>query len=154
MKTFKILFTLVAVSGMFSFCSAQDKLPQNIKDSFAKKFPMAKSVKWDMESETEWEAEFKMNKREYSANYLADGTWMETEHEIEDKDIPAAVKNSLAQSFSGYKTKEMEMSETKSGMVYEFELKKGESEMEVAIDASGKVTKKEIKSEDNDEDND
>ncbi len=154
MKTLKMVSTVVLTSVMFSFCSAQDKVPQNVKDAFAKKFPTAKSVKWDKENSNEWEAEFKMDKLEYSANFLDDGSWTETEHEVNEKDIPATVKNSLAQNFAGYKTKEMEISETVAGMMYEFEVKKGESEMEVAIDKMGNVTKKEMKNENDEEDND
>jgi len=154
MKRLKVLFTVAITSVMLSFCSAQEKVPQNVQDAFVKKFPTAKSVKWDKENDTEWEAEFKMDKMEYSANFMSNGTWKETEHEIAEKDIPGAVKQSLASNFAGYKIKEMEVSETAEGMVYEFEVKKGEVEMEVAIDASGEVVMKKMMKESDEEDND
>lgn len=145
MKTMKVLLTVLLTSVLFSFSTAGEKVPQKVKDAFAKKFPTAKSVKWDRESTNEWEAEFKMNKVEYSANFSDDGTWKETEHEIAEKDLPAGVKKALSDGFPGFKTEEMEVSETASGRVYEFALEKGDTEMEVAIDTSGKVTKKELK---------
>lgn len=155
MKTIRVLLTVLLTSGMVSFCSAAEKVPQKVKDAFAQKFPTAKSVKWDKESATEWEAEFKMNSIKYSANFSDQGIWKETEHEIAEKDLPAAVKKALTDAFPGYKTEEIEMSETASGTVYEFEIEKGETEMEVAIDASGKITKQEVKNEKGDkEDND
>ena len=51
------------------------------------------------------------------------------------------------------KLKKSKISETTEGTVYEFELEKGKSDMEVAISPEGKVIKKEAK-EEGDEDND
>lgn len=70
----------------------QTNAPKNVTDAFSKKFPTAKKVKWNKENETEWEAEFKMNGEEYSANFTSEGIWKETEHEIEKSDTPSAVK--------------------------------------------------------------
>lgn len=154
MKSLKIVLGTFLACTMFAFAAAGDQVPQKVKDAFTKKFPTAKKVKWDKENATEWEAEFKMNNTEYSANFLEDGTWKETEHEIDDKEIPQNVKSALMSAYAGYKIKESEMSETKDGMLYEFEIKKGESEMEVAIDSNGKIVKKEMKKENDEEDKD
>lgn len=151
MKTLKIILVAFLVTTMFAFSSGVDKVPQKVKTSFAEKFPTAKKVKWNKESETEWEAEFEMSNIQYSANFMADGTWKETEHEIDEKEIPAVVKKALSTHFSGYETEEAEISETAKGMVYEFEIEKGETEIEVAIDASGKVVKQEVQKEDNED---
>src|SRR5680860_864403 len=156
MKKVKILGTLalamVMGTGIYAFGPGDDA-PKKVKDAFAKKFPTVKKVKWDKENETEWEAEFKMKGTEYSANFMEDGTWKETEHEIKKNAIPANLKTTLDTEFSGYKIGEAEISETSEGSVYEFELEKGEQAMEVAIDTNGKVVKKEMK-EEGDEDND
>ncbi len=153
MKTLKIILGAFLACTMFAFASG-DQVPQKVKDAFVKKFPTAKKVKWDKENATEWEAEFKMNNTEYSANFLEDGTWKETEHEIDEKEIPQNVKSALMGAYAGYKIKESEISETKDGMLYEFEIKKGESEMEVAIDANGNIVKKEVMKENDEEHND
>ncbi|APU11630.1 PepSY-like domain-containing protein [Cellulophaga lytica] len=145
MKTLKVILGIFLVTILFAFTSRGDKAPQKVKDAFAKKFPTAKKVKWEKENTTEWEAEFKMNKVEYSANFLEDGTWKETEHEIDENDIPQNVKAALASSFPGYEMEEAEISETQNGTVYEFEIEKDETEIEVAIDANGKVVKQEVK---------
>ena len=154
MKTFKINLAAFLICTMFAFSSGGDKVPQKVKDAFAKKFPTAKKVKWEKENTTEWEAEFKMNKIEYSANFLEDGTWQETEHEIDEKEVPQNVKSALTSAFPGYEIEEAEISETKDGLFYEFEIEKGESNMEVAINSSGKVVKQEVKKEEDKEDND
>jgi len=146
-----IALVFTALVGIACTGPAKDKVPQAVKDAFSKKFPTAQKVGWDKESETEWEAEFKMNKMEYSANFLSDGTWKETEHEIEVSDVPSNVMESLTANFPDYEVEEAEISETASGMVYEFAIEKGESELEVAIDSTGKVVmKKEMDEEDED----
>jgi hypothetical protein len=148
MKLMKVLTAFLIGFGMFAFTinNSQD-VPQKVKDALTKMFPNAKSVKWDKESETEWEAEFKMDKIEYSANFLEDGTWQETEREIKEKDLPQNVKTAFLKAFEGYDIEEIGLSETPKGSVYEFDIEKGETDMEVAIDLTGNVVKKEIKKE-------
>jgi hypothetical protein len=146
-----LVFAAVTTIGFKS--EDQDKVPQAVKDAFAKKFPTAEKVDWDKESATEWEAEFKMNTLEYSANFLEDGSWQETEHEIDEAEIPQDVIKALQSNFSGYEIEEAEMSETPQGTVYEFEIEKGKTEMEVSIDPNGKVLKKQME-EDESDDND
>jgi uncharacterized membrane protein YkoI len=141
-----VLFAALLGSAILAFDAINDA-PQKVKEAFAKKFPTVKKVKWDKENETEWEAEFKMNGMEYSANFLENGTWKETEHEIKKSAIPANIKKVLDTEFEGYKIEESEISETSKESVYEFELEKGETMMEVAINKAGAVVKKEMKKE-------
>jgi hypothetical protein len=108
-------------------------------------------VKWDKENESEWEAEFKMDGELYSANFSTDGLWKETEHEIEESAIPAIVKQTLESEFAGYEIEEAEISETAEGIVYEFALENDDQEMEVAIAPNGIVKKKEVKTEENED---
>ncbi len=154
--TMKNLFLLIAIAAIFSIsaCAQSGKsVPAKVKTAFHQKFPKAKKVEWGRENTKEWEAEFKMNGKDYSANYDNKGNWLETEFEIKMPDIPAAVKTTLSNEFSGFKVKEPELSETKKSEVYEFELKKGETHMDVAIAPNGKVVTKETKKE-NDEEGD
>ncbi|WP_282055759.1 PepSY-like domain-containing protein [Maribacter luteus] len=138
-----LLFSAAIASGIFAFGMNNDA-PQKVKEAFAKKFPTVKKVKWEKENNTEWEGEFKMKGMEYSANFLEDGTWQETEHEIKKNAIPANVKTTLDSKFMGYKIEEAELSETLEGSVYEFELENGEDELEVAIGTNGKVVGKKM----------
>ncbi|MGV8812608.1 MAG: PepSY-like domain-containing protein [Gelidibacter sp.] len=144
MKTLKIILGTFLVCVMFAFTSS-DPLPQKVKEAFTKKFPTATKVTWDKENATEWEAEFKMNNTKYSANFREDGTWKETEHQISVKDIPQNIKSSLLSAYPGYKIEEAEISETQEGMLYEFMIEKGKSEMEIAINPEGKIEKTKLK---------
>lgn len=153
MKTSK-LFVIAFAAISINACEQKPNVPEKVNKAFTQKFSDAKSVKWDKENETEWEAEFKLNGQEYSANYSTDGVWIETEHEIEKSAIPANVKQTLDTEFAGYKIEEAEISETAEGSVYEFELEKDKTNMEVAVSPDGKVVKKEVKTEKDEETND
>lgn len=137
---------VIAAAAMISMnaCGQNAKdVPVNVKSAFAQKFPGVQNVKWGKENASEWEAEFKMNTKEYSANFNSDGTWLETEYEIAPNEIPAAVTNTLGKEFPGYKLVESEISETAKGKVYEFEIKTGTTKTEVALLADGTLVKKE-----------
>ena len=133
----------------FFACTVKKEVPKVVKNTFAKMFPEARSVAWNQENPSEWEAEFKMNGMEYSANFITDGTWKETEHEIDQNEVPQQVMAVLKKEYSDYKIKESEIAETAHGMVYEFEVKQAGKKIEVAIDNNGKILKREKAQEDN-----
>ncbi len=56
-------------------------------------------------------------------------------------------------AFPGYDIEAAEISETQEGKVYEIEIEKGETKMEVVLDPSGTIVKKEVLKE-NDKEND
>ncbi|MBN2348307.1 MAG: PepSY-like domain-containing protein [Bacteroidales bacterium] len=129
-------------------------VPAKVQTAFSEKFPDATKVKWTKENDTEWEAEFILNGKEYSANYTNSGTWMETEYEVNPSNLPAVVKATLDKEYAAYKIVESELSETTSGIIYEFGLKKCEEEIEVTISPDGIIIQKEKMEEDDEEDND
>ena len=43
-----------------------------------------------------------MNEKEYSSNFMQNGTWGETEYEIDMSEIPQIVMNTLKFNFWGY----------------------------------------------------
>lgn len=150
MKNIFILLVVFSISLIPAF--SQKNAPENVKKEFAKKYPAALSVKWASEEANEWEAEFTVNGKEMSASFDNKGVWLETEVEISEKELPAAVANSLKNEFSGYKTGEMSTIEDPKMKGYELALKKGEKSLEVVFDNSGKVIKKtEVKKEKEDE---
>ncbi|MBI1286265.1 MAG: hypothetical protein GC178_01690 [Flavobacteriales bacterium] len=148
MKKSMLIALSVALLATAACGQKSETAPKAVEAAFHKKFPDAQNAKWDKENDKEWEAEFKMNGKEYSANFLNDGTWQETEYEIKRSEIPASVQKTLDTEFAGYDIEEAEISEKNEGTFYEFELEKGESDIEVAMDANGKVVKKEVKEED------
>jgi hypothetical protein len=152
MKKYIMLFSVAIAT--FS-CDAQKlkdaEVPALVKDAFVKKFSDVKKVSWSKEGESEYEAEFMKNGTEYSANFNAQGNWLETETEVKKANVPAAVLATINKEFPGYKIEEIELAETPdTGSVYEFELEKKESNYEVVISKDGKLIKKEEVKEDKD----
>jgi len=154
MKNLFFLIAAFAITSLIVCGQTSEDVPAKVKTTFAKKFPNSTNVKWVKESDNEWEAEFKMEGKEYSANFDNTGTWMETEYKIGTNEIPATVKATIEKEFAGYKIEESELSETADGKVYEFELKNDKEEMEVVIDMNGNIVKKEYVKEDDEDDED
>jgi len=143
MKT-KILVIAYALMIIISGCRQSGKeVPANVKSAFNQKFANAAGVKWSMENKQEWEAEFKMAGKNYSANFDNAGLWVETEYEISMEEMPAEVKSTLAKESAGYKINTSEVAESKDGKVFEFILLKDKTETALSIDPNGNVLNKE-----------
>lgn len=128
-------------------CSAQinndEKIPEKVIKSFDEKFPNIIRVDWEIENEKEWEADFKLNNADYSANFTADGIWKKTEHKLNINQLPQVIKNSISKEFNDYIIESAELIENSEVNAYEVKIKNGEQTIEVLFDNSGKVIKKE-----------
>jgi hypothetical protein len=136
-----LIILSVLLFGFTFIASGQKDAPEAVKKVFAQKYADAKSIKWVNESANEWEAEFTLNGKEMSAAYDNTGKWLETETEMAAKDLPAAVTATLNKEFAGYKPGESSVVENPDMKGFEIALKKGETALEVVIDANGKVLK-------------
>ncbi len=138
--------------GIITAC-AQQKAPAEVQNAFKQKYPEAKSVQWEMENDNEWEAEFKMNGREMSANFDLQGNWQQTETEVKMSELPVAVSDAIKTQFAGYKAEEPEKIEMANGEVaYEVALEKDDEEWEVVFAADGTVKSKKQEPESDEED--
>ena len=150
MKTIILMLSFLSVS---LFASAQKTPPSSVSNTFASKFKNAEKVKWDMEEADEWEAEFMMNGKESSASFDLSGKWLETETEIKENELPAAVKNTLDSQYAGYKIEESESIESPDFTGYEIALENKEKYVEVQVTPNGKLTvKTEMNENDEEED--
>ncbi|TFH49971.1 MAG: hypothetical protein E4G92_00935 [Bacteroidia bacterium] len=152
MKTSVLIMSAAFVLSISACGQTAKDVPAGVATAFSQKFPKASKVEWGRENDKEWEAEFKIDGKEYSANFDNEGTWMETEYEISAREVPAAVKSTLDKEFTGFKIEVSEISETSDGKVYEFVLEKGETSIEAAIDPDGKVLSREEMKEENEKD--
>lgn len=148
-----LLVTLFSFGILSTSCAQQPAAPAPVQTAFKAKFPNVQKAKWDQEGEGEWEAEFKMNGKEMSANFNSDGTWLETETEIKTADLPQAVKDAIASQFAGYKMEEASLVETPDvAAAYEVELEKGETTIEALFKADGTLVKQVTEEDDEDDD--
>tara|TARA_A100000171_G_scaffold53024_1_gene75504 strand:- start:6423 stop:6896 length:474 start_codon:yes stop_codon:yes gene_type:complete len=149
----KVKQTMIVLALLLAnLACAQVEAPKAVQDAFKAKFTNAKSVEWEMEEEGEYEANFKMNKVEMSANFKSDGTWLETETEIKEKNLPEAVKATLKAKYDGYEVEETTKIEKPNGVVqYEAEIEKDEETLEVIFNANGTVISSKVVNEDDEE---
>ncbi|WP_367752378.1 PepSY-like domain-containing protein [Flavobacterium sp. WC2430] len=137
----KKLVMLLSVILMYSFAFAGTP-PEAVKKAFAKKFPTATKVSWGKEAPKEWEADFTFEGNSISANFLQDGTWLETEKEIKAMNLPKAVLATVKSNYLDWKIAEADLTETaKNGTIYEVELKKGLKRKSLAFKANGTLVK-------------
>jgi len=134
-------FLLISLMGYTQKLTA-DKVPAPVKEAFAKKFPAATDVKYEMEKK-DYEINFKDKGVEMSANFDATGKRLETETEIKVSDLPKEVSASVAKNFAGFKISEIAKTETPDkGLVYEMDLKKDKEGFEVQFSSKGDILKK------------
>ena len=128
---------ITAVIFMTS-CSSAGNPPEAVQKAFTKMFPTVTKVKWGKENATEYEAEFDLNGAEMSANFTSDGTWVETETEIEASQLPAAVSTAIEKQYSGWAIREAAKVESATkGLIYEADIKSGVQRKEVAFKEDG-----------------
>jgi len=140
--------TIISVAlSLFIVCAfAEEKnvtIPEGVKKVFTAQYPNATKVEWSLEKAGEYEAEFKINKAEMSVVYDAVGNLLETETEIEESELPQAIKAKLAKDFEGYKIDEIEKSDAKGVTTFEMEAKKEKKEFGLVFDNNGKLLKQE-----------
>jgi hypothetical protein len=149
----KNLIAILICFGIVSFGFAQktkgDEIPQAVTAAFAKKYPEAKSVKWEKEDGV-YEASFDLHKEEISAQFDTAGNLKEVETEIETAALPAPVKNSLSKDYAGYKVKEAAKIVSENSTTYEAELKKGKESFDLIFSEDGKLLKKSEKKNEKD----
>ena len=136
------LSTLMIFLFICAFANAQIKVPPQVKTAFESRFATAEKVSWGKENAHEYEGEFLLDGKHYSANFLADGKWKETEAEISKTDLPASVLNAFNRKYAGSQIKMCSKITAASGTVkYEIEyLVKGKTK-EVLYDEEGKPAK-------------
>lgn len=136
MKKIVMIFSIIL---MYS-CAFAGTPPDAVKKAFAKKFPTATQVSWGKESAKEWEADFIFEGSKISANFLQDGTWVETEKEIKGASLPKAVLAAVKSKYKDWKIVEADLTETaKNGTIYEVDLKKGLKSKSLAFKENGTI---------------
>jgi len=152
----KRIFFVVLMFVAFNLGTVgQTAVPENVKATFQKMFPEAKSIAWSVEDSKTWEAEFKMKCKKMSANFDSDGKWIETETEMKARTLPDNVLNVVKTEFPGYRIDEACLVESPDMKAYEIGIEKKEAgketELEVLVSADGKILKKDqIQEEDED----
>jgi uncharacterized membrane protein YkoI len=146
---------LLPTTGRAQKAAADTKLPNAVKKTFEGKFPKAEIHKVDVEEEggvTVYDLEFKDGATEKETDITADGVMLEFTVVIDAKAVPTSAMAPIQKAAAGATMKRVERIEisyeTKGGKTiklpkpvthFAVELKKGEQEAEIVVDADGKV---------------
>lgn len=121
---------------------AQSNAPVAVTTAFNQKFPNATNVKWDKETDHEYEASFDWKGVKHSANFSDTGEWLETESPTTFSQLPEKVQTAFNASHKGATIKVIAKIETSKGTTkYEVEIKQGIKTVEFFYDANGNELK-------------
>lgn len=120
----------------------ENKIPDTVKSSFYSKFPSAENVKWGKETKTVYEAEFKLNDVNMSANFSEEGEWLETETEIQVTSLPQVVTDAVNRDYKDAKiTGASKIERPDNKIIYEADIKYNHHKKEVLYDEQGNGVK-------------
>lgn len=135
-----ILLMAVALTALSADAQKlkESEVPANLKELFKKNHPEAKKVKWELEKNGSYEAEYETGEKEQSVVMSKDGFILETEVEITIAELPASVKEYMSKNYTGAKIKEAaKITDAKGLVTYEAEIK----DKDIIFDNNGKFIK-------------
>lgn len=139
MKSLKVaalaLFATVAVSAQDLKSS---EVPSNLISNFEKEFSNAQDVEWEKEMDF-FKVEFDIYKKEQEIWYDASGKIFKMEKELNETELPQAIKSKISSSYASFKIDDIEMKEEDGKTTYEIELEDERKEKTVIFDESGAV---------------
>ena len=102
---------------------SEKNIPEAVKSAFMKQYPKADDAEWEMEN-LNYEVEFEMEDREFSAVFSKEGTFIEIEKEILVDALPDAAKQYVIKNYPDKKIKEAaEITMADGSKKYEAEIK-------------------------------
>lgn len=141
-----ILSAAVVITSITS-CDAQyvsqSAIPSVVTNAFAKQFPKANDVDWEKKGDL-YEVEFEtgLTNREHEILMDAGGKLVYHKQDIDESELPQAVKESVVKEFAGFSVGEIEKIESEGATTYEVEVKKSPEEWDVVFSADGKILEK------------
>ncbi|HVA49502.1 MAG TPA: PepSY-like domain-containing protein [Pirellulales bacterium] len=135
-----------------------DQVPKVVLEAVKAKFPGAKLTEAAKETEdgkTTYEIGLEHKGQEYSVSLTAAGKITEIEREIEIKELPKAVSDAIKKKYPKGKMEKAEEVTAGGKTTYEVVVEASDDkDVEVTVDASGKILKEEAEEEEDDEDDD
>lgn len=99
-------------------------------------------MKWGKENSKDYEAEFTLNAMDVSANFLKDGTWVETETSVLIDNLPQAIKDAVKSNYpNGRVVDASKIEKPNQDAIYETDIEIKSKKKEVVFDEKGNVVK-------------
>ena len=136
-----ILLAGIAISSASCAQSKENKVvPKVVSEAFAKEYPNTK-VEWDIEDDG-FEAEFKLNGKDASADYDKNGNKLAIEIEVNESELPTSVLTYIKTNYPNQKIKESaKITDSKNVVTYEAEIKIDGKNSDLLFDAKGSFLK-------------
>ena len=97
-KLMRYCLALGFVVALFGTATAQvRKVPATVTEAFRTKYPMALNVEW-RDRLSGFTASFDQDNVHYESKFNNKGIWQSTENKVEEKDLPAPVKDGFEKS--------------------------------------------------------
>jgi len=142
----KLLFSCLFLSAVV-LCDAQlRKIPADVTDAFASKYPHATRVEWKDKLQY-FEADFELNGITISASFSSKGDWEGSERVINFDDLPGEVRDGFLKSkYADWKKNSMfETQELGKPLRYRISVQKsGIQKKNLYFDTNGKLLKENI----------
>ena len=131
---------------------SDQEVPFAVLEAFKKAYPEAVNVKFEEEvnnGEPVYEVEFIDQGVDIEASYLADGTLIQIEQEIQLEELPGAVTEAIMEAYPDAILIEAEKIMAADGSVrsYEVEIEDDDVELELHLDPNGTILDSELETE-------
>ncbi|RAW00936.1 PepSY-like domain-containing protein [Pseudochryseolinea flava] len=140
----KMLSLSVALLSCCAIAHAQKineaDVPKNVRIAFSKSYPYEKNVVWEKDNGL-YEASFGRN-RAQSVVLRYDGSIEEVATNIDQHELPKAVRDVLSKGYTGYTVVEANKIQTNGNTSYEAAVSKGQASYDLIFDSTGKLLKK------------
>jgi hypothetical protein len=147
MKKITFLFILCLLTGIGSFSQeiAPAKVPGPVRQSFAKQFPNAKTVKYE-QNNADYIISFLQLDKQFIVTYNSLGNVLESDKQITPAQLPKEVLSSVTKNFPGYDMAAVVKREAiDKGICYEMDLKKDDAGYTVRFSDKGEILNKEAR---------
>ena len=142
----RIFFFLFFVS-VFVFGNAQiRKIPAEVTDAFAARYPHAEKVEWKDKLQY-FEASFELNASQISADFSSKGEWQGSERTMNFDELPDEVKDGFAKSKYADWDKKSVTEVQEPGKPLQYKITTAKSNLQkknLFFDANGKLLKDNI----------
>jgi len=136
----KVVGIIVFCATISAFDIPQTEVPNAVVSQLQNSFSKIKGLEWEREGQW-YKAEFETGFRglEHEVWMDATGNIMKHKEDINPKDLPVAIQNSLNTSYSAYRVEDLSKITAGATITYEMELKSNQQEWKITFDANGKV---------------
>ncbi len=126
------------------FSCEETEVPRYVQTKFLEMEPSAHKISWTIDNDI-YQVDYLINSKQTTSYFDTDGNWLETESEIDPKELPEAILNTLEKKLSEFSIVDIELVKTTENQVlYEVDLKGNSKSYEILFDETGKILRKKI----------